>query len=244
MRLLLLGGSGLVGSLLVEPWAGQHDVRVLDPRPPAQASSVGYFSGKASNLPVLTDALQGVDALVYLAMGPDVDLEKIETALAHFEVSVRDVYAALRVAHEAGVNRVVYASSLSVFADEPSVRMADELPPNATRFYGLSKRLGEQVCEAAGREWGMSVVALRLVLPRPNDEWLAMGNGDDWAATAATQGDDVVAAFDAALARTEVMGSGFEAYLVSGDSAHRYHDMAKAERVLGWKPRATRSPVS
>src|SRR4051812_35880717 len=98
---------------------------------------------------------------------------------ASFDVNVTSVYLALLAAHRAGVPHAVHISSMSVYDEVTERRIADEsVPTDATDVYGLTKRLGEQVCEAAVRRWGLSVNALRLTWPTPDEKWPDWGRPD------------------------------------------------------------------
>jgi nucleoside-diphosphate-sugar epimerase len=153
-------------------------------------------------------------------------------AALQFDVAVKGVYLATRAASEAGVSHGVYASSMSVFADYPSPDgPIGDIAPDQTHFYGLAKRLGEEVIQAAVRTSGMSVLALRLCMPMSDADWLA--TEDPMLARIGTAGSDVSSAFRAALRRR---GHGFEAVAISGDRHSRYADLKPARDLLGWQP--------
>jgi len=136
--------------------------------------------------------------------------------------------------HNAGVTQAVYTSSMSVYARNAAGRyMSDEdLTPDATHVYGFTKRLGEEVCRNAVREWGMDVNALRLFLPVADEKWIAEvpeGNPKIW-----TTASDTARAILAAL----TYSAGFQAFTISGDYEQKYMSLAKAKRCLGWEPLA------
>ncbi len=97
---------------------------------------------------------------------------------------------------------------------------------------GSHHRLGEEVCRNATRAWGMSVNALRLCFPQPDDSWQAEARPG--IPTIATAGSDVASALLAAL---DYRG-GLQACMISGDYAQKVMNMAKAQRLLGWAPLA------
>lgn len=242
MRLLVVGGSGLVGRLIVPAWATRHDVRVLDPHAPDFVEGVEHVAGTTADLDVLRAAMDGVDVLVYLAMGPMAEWGTLPNSLGHLEVSVKGTFAATHLANEAGIRRVVYASSLSVYQHDSQIDLASDPEPDAVTPYGLSKRLGEEVFKAAAAQWDMSVVALRLVWPRAYDEWLAID--EKKLGVIATAGPDVITAFDAALAHSETMGPGFVGIPIAGDRDYEYFDLSRAKQVLGWEPTTVRPTAS
>ena len=235
MRVLVIGGSGKVGSLVMPALARRHVIRVFDLSPPADAS-LEYCAGDVQDSDALARAAEGMEALLYMAMGPFRD-HRCETQSA-FDVNVKGVYLALDAAHRAGIAHAVYTSSMSVYHDLGSRYFDDEsIPPDAREVYGFTKRLGEEVCANAAARWGMSVNALRLCHPMSEERWLAHTRAG--MPTIATAAGDVARAILAAL---EYQGHGFQAFMISGDYEEKLMRMDKARRLLGWEPQARPHP--
>ena len=238
MRVLAVGGSGYLGTLVLPFLASHHTLRVFDLRPPADPS-IEYVQGSVSDPAALAQAVAGMDAVLYMAMGSHVRLNgddwgRAESHADAFDVSVKGVYLALYAAHQAGIAHAVYTSSLSVYHQNGMGRyLSDEdLPPDASHIYGFTKRLGEEVCQNACRAWGMSVNALRLYLPVPEEKWraeAAKGKPFPW-----TTAEDTARALEAALE----CRAGFQAFSISGDYSEAQMSLAKAKRLLGWEPLA------
>jgi nucleoside-diphosphate-sugar epimerase len=233
VRVLVVGGSGYVGSLLVPALAARHEVRVLDLREPSVPCD--YHPGDATDPAALTAVLDGVDALVHCAMADTAD------PAASFDVNVKSVHLALRAAHEAGVPHAVHISSMSVYRDIAGRRIDDEsVPADATDLYGLTKRLGEAVCAAAAREWGLSINVLRLTWPTPDDLWPMWGGDDPPLRLATPSGVSIDATAGSDLARAVLSAmehrDGFHVFTVSGDRSAGLWSTAKARTVLGWEP--------
>lgn len=231
MKILVVGGSGRVGSLVVPILAKTHDLRIFDLQPPV--GDYDYFRGDVTDYDALAEAASGTDALIYMAMG---SLNWNETAgvVSAFDVNIKGVHLALRAAHAAGIAQAVYTSSMSVYRENLMVRyFSDEdLTPDTPELYGFTKRLGEEVCQNAVRLWGMNVTALRLCFPTAEDKWLhetVLGTP-----TIATTANDVARALAAALE----LRAGFQAFTISGDYEQKIMNMAKAKRLLGWEPLA------
>src|SRR3954452_12129438 len=165
MHVLIVGGSGRVGKLVLPILAQHHTLRVFDLRPPDFADA-DYFAGNILDFDAISRAMEGMDALLYMAMGTTIEWERIEGASTAYDTSVKGLYFALRAAHEQGISHAVYTSSMSVYEDLAQRYFSDEeLMPDARHFYGFTKWLGELVCRNAAREWAMTVNVLRLCLP-------------------------------------------------------------------------------
>lgn len=233
MRVLVIGGSGHVGRLIVPALAASHTLRIFDLRPPTGFDG-DYFEGDVCDIDALRRAMVGMDTVIYMAMGVqgwDTDAA-ITTA---FDTGVKGVYLTLHAAHHAGITHAVYASSMSVYDGNLLARLFpdEEIPPDSSHFYGFTKRLGEEACRVAARHWGMTINALRLCLPVPEEKWYA--DTREGVPTIATTAGDVARAFLAAL---EYRGGGFQAFMISGDYAQTSMNMSKAKRLLGWEPLA------
>lgn len=169
MKVLIVGGSGYVGSLMLPGLVDAGlNVRVLDTAAPA--GDVDWVRGSATDPDALNAALDGVDGVVHAAMGrrgadgsPDVR--------SAFEVNVASVHMTLAAAAAANVGRGVLMSSISVFANEPvpvTDRVLDEsCAADAVDTYGLTKRLAELAAEAASAAHGMTISSLRIAWPFP-----------------------------------------------------------------------------
>jgi nucleoside-diphosphate-sugar epimerase len=232
MKVLVTGGSGIVGTLVVPILARTHTVRVYDLRPP-ESGSFDYFQGDVTDFDALAQAMAGMDALLYLAMG-NLKWDEISGHVTAFDVNVKGVHLALKAAHEAGVTQAVYASSMSVYGDDLMKRYFEneDVPPDSTGLYGFTKRLGEEVCQNAALAWGMNVNALRLCFPQAEERWLKETlKGKP---TIATTADDVARAMAAALEYKV----GFQTFMISGDYEQKIMNMGKAKRLLGWEPLA------
>jgi nucleoside-diphosphate-sugar epimerase len=246
MRILLIGGSGYVGTLMLAGLAADHEVRVLDLVPPQ--GDHDHVVGSATDPQALAAALDGVDAVVHAAMGrrSQTDWPHPDTASA-FEVNVASVYATLEAAHAAGVRRAVLIGSLSVF-DESRLLERDvdeDSEPDAANVYGVTKRLAEQVGRIGADTHGMAVTVLRLAFPTPDEVWPRWAlpvveepveiRRADGSLVPALAASDLSAAVSAAVVRD---GGGYEVFhIVGADDSGRGWSTEKARDGLGWVAR-------
>jgi nucleoside-diphosphate-sugar epimerase len=238
MRVLIVGGSGYVAGLILPALEARHAIRILDRRPP-RLSTVEHVAGSATDPGALREACAGVDAVLHCAMGNSASRTP-EGARDSFDVNVTSVHLTLLAAHAAGVPHAVHISSLSVYRDLMARRLDESVPPDATDLYGLTKRLGEQVCRAAAAEYGLSVNILRLTWPTPDELWPVWGAGQppellraaDGSTVEATAASDLGAAVLSALAHR----NGVQVFTISGDRSAGLWSTAKAREVLGWQP--------
>jgi nucleoside-diphosphate-sugar epimerase len=237
MRVLVVGGSGYVAGLVLPMLSQRHTIRVLDLRPPT--ADAEYVTGSATDYASLRTAVEGMDAVVHCAMGSEA-WSTPEGAVDAFDVNVKSVHLTLLAARDAAVPHVVYISSLSVYQDLKRRRFDETVPADATDLYGLTKRLGEEVCRAANTEWGLSVNVLRLAWPTPDETWPEWGPREtprrfytqDGTLIEPTRASDLARAVLAALDHRD----GYQLFTITGDQSARLWSTAKAREVLGWSP--------
>jgi len=243
VRVLVVGGSGYVAGLMLPRLGERHEIRVLDPRP--ARAGVEYVVGDATDFDALLRAAEGMDAVVHCAMAGG-DLESATGTADAFGVHVTSVHLTLRAAHEAGVPHVVHISSMSVYQDLESRRLDESDPPDALDVYGLTKRLGEQVCAAAAARWGLSVNVLRLTWPTPDEVWPLWGRRDEPYQWYAGDGRPIQATAASDLARAVLAAleyrDGLQVFTISGDRSAALWSTAKARELLGWEPTFKRDP--
>lgn len=232
MNVLIVGGAGVVGSILRPALEARHDCYHLDLKPVSGAESrttVGSLHDPA----VVRAALQGMQAVVFLAMGPASAVEDVDPT---FDVNAKGAYRFYRLALSMGMRRFVHTSSLSVYDNLTGRRgvLDEDTPPDSFHPYGFTKRVGEMVCETAARRYrDAGIVALRLMSPMNEEKF--KGNeykpGRDWHPLGP---QDLRRLFVAALERTSTPG--YVVVQASGDLRGERWPNTRAEQLLGWRP--------
>ena len=156
---------------------------------------------------------------------------------AAFDVNVKGLYRALYHSLDLGVGRFVHSSTMSVYSREGIPYPMDEThPPDAWGTYGLSKRLAEQLCEAAsGRYPDATILALRLLLPTPDDEWPEKRDLHIDGIPRYPLGPEDTRRLYTAAVRCEAPG--FHALNTTGDVEGHDISHQRAKALLGWQPR-------
>ncbi len=224
MRVLITGAAGMVGGILRPALEAEHDCRFLDLVAPDSADD-RWIRGSLLDAETRRRVMDGVEAVVHLVMGDCTDV------VSMYDVNVKGLHLMLEAATRAGVTKVVYASSMSVFGVEVGFfgEEADRVPDSVTD-YGLTKRLSETVGEAfTVRHPSLSFIALRLYMPVTDEAFATVDEG-----RCITAPDDLRRAFLAALACER---RGFHAVSIASDLTERWMPMGKARELLGWVPR-------
>ena len=247
MKVLLLGGSGHVGSFVTPYLKKKHDLRVLDVRAPKHAG-VEYVEGSVTDPDALRAAFAGVDAFVWLVMrkpqGGSFRDQDVETIVENYEVNCKGLHLALFLAQEAGVTRGVYTSSMSVhWRSRGFYHQEESTPLDTPTVYGLSKGFGELICQYFARWWDMNLVALRITGPRTREQFLDQRRNPPPTRPGVrplfvTDEEDLANAYLAGLELVRKGKGRFDAFFIAGDEAEQEHNLTKAKRLLGWEPRS------
>ena len=166
-RFLVTGGAGFIGSNLARALVARGDVvRVYDTfltgrrENLADLPDVEVIHGDVRNLDGLRAAMKGVDRVLHQAAVPSV-ARSLNDPLATNEANVGGTLNVLVAARDAGVKRVVCASSSSVYGDTPTLPKVETMTPSPLSPYAVSKLSGEYYCSVFTRLFGVEAVSLR-----------------------------------------------------------------------------------
>src|ERR1700719_2987568 len=168
MRVLVTGGSGFIGSHVVDKLRLRgHEPVIYDLRPSPWygPGSVDTRLGSITDREALERALHSCDAVAHLAAVADVNDVHAEPEDAE-RVNARGTVAVLEAARRAGVKRIVYASTIWVYSDCLQDEVdEDTLLPAPTHLYTSTKLAGELYCKAYQELYGIAFTILRFGIP-------------------------------------------------------------------------------
>jgi UDP-glucose 4-epimerase len=172
-RYLVTGGAGFIGSHLAE-WLLRegHEVRVLDDLSTGKIENVEFL--RTSRLPgrlvwmegdirseeACKAACEGVECVFHQAALASVP-RSIANPAATMSVNVVGTVTLMKAAREAGVRRLVQASSSSVYGDTPTLPKVEEMPRSPLSPYAASKAACEDAAVVFSHAMGLETVSLR-----------------------------------------------------------------------------------
>jgi len=178
---LVTGGAGFIGSHIVERLVGRGErVRVLDnlsfatgDNPFGRGGRVEMVSGNLANPSAVRRAMAGVNVVFHEAALTSVAMSLDDPALVN-QVNVDGTLNVLIAARDAGVQRVVYASSGLVYGATEVVPQSETVTPCPSSPYAVSKLAGEHYCRVFAEVYGLETICLRYFDvfgpgPGPND---------------------------------------------------------------------------
>lgn len=170
MHFLVAGGAGYLGSTLVPHLlATGHQVTVLDRFFFGEETLASARSRHGERLRLVRadlrraprEAFSGVDALVDLAGISNDPACELDPGLTR-AINLEGCLATARAAVEAGVQRIAFASSCSVYGHGESTSLTEESPLAPVSLYAQCKADAERGLFSLGAERGLPVTALRL----------------------------------------------------------------------------------
>ena len=167
-RCLVTGGAGFIGSNLVRALLRQGmRVRVFDDLSTgrlvnleALLGDLEVVEGDVRDAEAVHAATQGCAVVFHQAAIPSV-ARSVADPVTTNEANVTGTLNVLLAARDAGVQRVVFASSSSVYGNAPEMPVHEDLPCRPISPYGVSKLAGERYLQAFWESYELPTVALR-----------------------------------------------------------------------------------
>lgn len=167
---LVTGGAGFIGSNLCEAILNLgYRVRCLDDLSTGKQENVDLFlnhpnytfiKGDIKDLDTCTRACEGVDYVLNQAAWGSVP-RSIEMPLFYCANNIQGTLNMLEAARQNGVKKFVYASSSSVYGDEPNLPKREGREGNLLSPYAVSKRADEEWAKQYTKHYGLDTYGLR-----------------------------------------------------------------------------------
>ncbi len=166
MKVLVIGGSGFIGSHIVDKLREKGvDVRIYDGIMPTFRKDIEFYQGSILDLTSLGFAVNGIDAIFHLAAVADVKDVYNEPYYSE-SINVRGTLNVLEVARKANVKRIIYGSTTWVYS-EANENIVNELTPlrAPSHFYTATKLASEYYCNSYSKLYGLEITILRYGIP-------------------------------------------------------------------------------
>jgi UDP-glucose 4-epimerase len=165
---LVTGGAGFIGSHIATALAARGDrVRVLDNLSTGSRQNLAHLGqrielieGDLLDVAAVEQASAGCEAVYHQAALASVP-RSVERPLDTNAACVTGTLHVLEAARKAGVRRVVYAGSSSVYGNQPKMPKVETDLPNPLSPYAAAKLAGEYYCRAFHETYGLETVVIR-----------------------------------------------------------------------------------
>jgi len=167
-KYLITGVAGFIGSSLARAVLAQGDqVRGVDNLSTGKLENLDDISGRIDfqradilDLAAMQTACRGVDYVLHQAAVPSVPRSVLDP-MENNRSNLDGTLSLLLAARDAGVKRVVFAASSSVYGDTPVLPKREEMPPGPVSPYAVAKLASEYYMTSFYRCYGLETVCLR-----------------------------------------------------------------------------------
>jgi UDP-glucose 4-epimerase len=167
-NVIVTGGMGFIGSHLTEKLLEENKVTVIDNESTGKIKNIKYLLNN-ENITVikgsivdldLTEIFKGKDYVFHLAAIPSVP-RSVKDPFSSNEANITGTLRVLIAAKHAGIKKVVFSSSSSVYGNTPTLPKIEDMPVNPMSPYAITKATGEIYCKVFQELYGLSTVCLR-----------------------------------------------------------------------------------
>ena len=161
-KVLVTGGAGFVGREVVRQLLRKgYEVTVLDiAEKPTDFKMVKYIKGDIQNAAKCVMATAGKDYVIHLAAKTRIPDSFIDPD-TYFDINVTGTRNVLTAAHAVGIRKFVYASSSSIYGNNPIPHKPFH-KPDPLNYYAMTKLFGEQLCKQYKNVFGLNYNVLRF----------------------------------------------------------------------------------
>jgi UDP-glucose 4-epimerase len=170
MKYLVTGGAGFIGSHIVDTLSERgNEIIILDNFFSGRKENISHLKsikkihfihGSITDLAMLKTTCESVDGIFHEAAIASV-ARSVNNPVATNETNVTGTLNVLMAARDAGVKKIVYASSSSVYGDTPTLPKTESMCPCPKSPYAVSKHAGEEYLRVFSELYGLKTLSLR-----------------------------------------------------------------------------------
>ena len=166
MKILVTGGSGFIGSHVVERYQDVAEVVVLDDlrtghRKNLDGLKCRFVEGSILDRALVDDVMDGVDYVIHLAALVSVP-ESMSMPGETVNINIHGLLNILESAQSHGVKKLCFASSAAVYGENPIQPKVETMAPDPRSPYAITKLDGEYYCGLYAREGWLPTACLRF----------------------------------------------------------------------------------
>jgi UDP-glucose 4-epimerase len=164
-KFVITGGAGFIGSNLAKSLSNDNDVLVIDDLSAGKMENlagldVRFLKGSLTDQMLLKEAFEGAACVFHQAAIASVK-KSVEDPARTNAAGIDGTLNVLIAARDAGVGRVVQASSAAVYGSSPVLPKKEDMLPEPLSPYAVSKLAAEHYARVFLELYGLKTVSLR-----------------------------------------------------------------------------------
>ena len=164
-KCLVTGGAGFIGSNLVDELiAKNYEVTVIDNLATGKRENLNpkaqFYELDIRDLEAIRPLFEGVDYVFHVAALPRVQYSIADPVTTH-SVNVTGTLNVLKAAAEAKAKKVIFSSSSSVYGDQATLPLREDMKAEPMSPYAMHKYLSELYCQLFSKIYDLPTVCLR-----------------------------------------------------------------------------------
>lgn len=164
-RILITGGAGYIGSVAAHILASQGiEITVIDDCSTGHLDAVPisarFIQASLHDRPAIREALENCTAVIHFA-GKSLVSESVTNPDLYRLANVEGSQNLLDEMHDAGITRLVFSSSASIYGEPESVPIPESAPPHPSNPYGETKLAVEKMISHKANSRGLAAMSLR-----------------------------------------------------------------------------------
>jgi len=186
-KIVVTGGAGFIGSNIVRDIYEDNEVTVIDDLSTGnleniiglvEKESIKQVKGSITDLKLLQETFSDADFVLHQAAIPSVP-RSIKNPIATNKANIDGTLNVLVAARDCNVEKVVFASSSSVYGDTPTLPKIENMCPSPLSPYAITKLCGENYCRVFYEIYGLRTTSLRYFnvygpMQNPKSEYAAV----------------------------------------------------------------------
>ena len=238
MKVLILGGAGMLGPYVLPVLDQKYDLLVTDIKRPPVDFRGDFRMVDVANAKQVMDAAEGMDAIINLSV------LRHDRKIA-FDVNALGCYHMMEAAVKHGIKRVINTGPHFTIAgatyEHFDYEISPDSPPHSgTLLYSLSKSVGHEICRGYAENTDIYVQMYLYYNFRDPADLNREREVAPFAISWQSGGEVFPYGLDIPL---ENLPSRFETFFIFSDMPHGRFSNEKAKRILGWQPRNDVSAV-
>ena len=160
MKIVVTGGSGFIGTNLINSIKNKHEVTVFDINPP-KLENIPFIRGNISDQKLVEESIKNFDIVIHLAAAVGVsytDNEPIKT----LDFNIQGTKNILRACEKNKIKKIIFSSSSEIYGEPLHLPINENDPAIPITTYGLSKLVAEEYIKAYSQKIGLKYTILRF----------------------------------------------------------------------------------